>query len=74
VRSGCILWDTTGVRLYGKPRDSDLQKATYSDSYHGNEFKGGVGMCPFGWVIPAPVFTGGSSDTVYMEASGIFAR
>jgi hypothetical protein len=41
------------VRLLGQPSDPDLQKATYSDYYGGCVLKGGVGMCPFGWVIPA---------------------
>jgi hypothetical protein len=70
----CFLWDTTDVRLLGAPSHPDLQKATYSDYYGGCVLKGGVGMCPFGWVIPAPLFTGGIADTDYMTESGIIRK
>jgi hypothetical protein len=70
----CFLWDTTDVRLLGQPSDPDLQKATYSDYYGGCVLKGGVGMCPFGWVIPAPLFTGGIADTAYMDQAEIFRK
>jgi hypothetical protein len=70
----CFLWDTTDVRLLGAPSHPDLQKAAYSNYYGGCVLKGGVGICPFGWVIPAPLFTGDIADTDYMTEAGIFRR
>lgn len=66
------LWDTTDIRLLGKPSNPQLQQLFWNQYYKGNVVKAGVGMTPFGWLMAGPCFTGGQGDTTYLEDSGIY--
>src|SRR3989338_4144895 len=68
------MWDTTDLRLNGKPSNPELQRLFWSQYYSHNVVKVGVGMTPFGWLMAGPAFSGGQSDSDYLEVSGIYER
>jgi hypothetical protein len=67
------MWDTTDAcRFKGVPTDAVFQRATRSEYYHGNGWKGGVGNTPGGQNFAAPLWNMGITDTDYMLKAGIF--
>jgi hypothetical protein len=64
-----IMWDMTNVSAV-KFDDAILQRATYSEYYAENCFKGGVGVQLCGWLVVEDLWGGGVSDTDYNLRSG----
>lgn len=68
------MWDDTNVNLNFKPSRAHNQQLTYSTYYAGNCAKGGVFIQPCGWIGVKCLWVGATSDTQYMEKTGIFER
>lgn len=64
-----IEWDMTSVAAVAFS-DASLQRATFSDYYGMNCFKGGVGIQLCGWVVNDDLWGGGVSDTDYNKRAG----
>lgn len=67
------LWDTTDVRLAGKPSTGGIQSATHNSYYNGNVLHAAVGCTPFGWLMTVQLYPGALLDTDYLEVSGILS-
>jgi DDE superfamily endonuclease len=66
-----IMFDNTNINMY-QPSDAAAQRATYSLYYSGNVGKGACFIQPCGWMGCHDIWTGGVSDTHYMQHSGVF--
>lgn len=64
-----IFWDMTNVSAV-QFSNSDLQRATYSDYYGENCWKGGVGIQLCGWTLVGLLWGGGVSDSEYNSSEG----
>jgi DDE superfamily endonuclease len=65
-----IMWDNTDIEMY-KPSQAEAQRLTYSQYYASNVGKGSVFIQPCGWMGTGEIWTGGVSDTDYMQRSNI---
>ena len=65
-----VQWDNTNVHL-DKPSDARKQRATFSAYYGENCAKGGVFLQLCGWMGVHELWSGGVSDTEYLNKSGI---
>jgi hypothetical protein len=66
-----IMYDNTNVRMK-QPSDAEAQRATYSMYYSGNVGKGAVHIQPCGWMGCNELWSGGVSDTAYMQEEDVF--
>ena len=64
-----IFWDMTNVSAV-QFSNSDLQRATHSDYYGENCWKGGVGVQLCGWLLVGLLWGGGVSDSEYNSNKG----
>lgn len=69
-----VFWDDTDVKFQYKPSAANEQRLTYSSYYAENCAKGGVFIQPCGWMGTEHLWVGATSDTHYMEHSGILDR
>jgi len=65
-----VQWDNTNVSI-GKPSDARKQRATFSSYYGENCAKVGVFLQLCGWMGVHELWSGGVSDTEYLNKSGI---
>ena len=63
------MWDMTNVSAV-KFEAAELQRATFSEYYSENCFKGGVGIQLCGWLVAWDLWGGGVSDTDYNALAG----
>jgi hypothetical protein len=66
-----IMFDNTNI-IIRVPSNADAQRNTYSLYYAGNVGKGAVFIQPCGWMGSHEVWTGGVSDTLYMQKGKVF--
>ncbi len=66
-----VFWDDTNINLNYKPSAAEIEALTYSVYYGSNCAKGGVAIQCAGWIRTQQLYTGGCSDTKYLETSGI---
>ena len=69
-----VMWDDTNIPFTLKPSSAHLQKITYSSYYSMNCAKGGVFLQLCGWMGVEELWVGATSDSYYMEKSGILER
>ena len=72
--SRIVMWDDTNIPFTYQPSTSRNQKITYSSYYAMNCSKGGVFLQLCGWIGVEELWVGATSDSVYMEKSGILKR
>ena len=65
-----VRWDNTNIHI-GKPSDARKQRATFSNYFGENCTKGGVFLQLCGWMGVHELWSGGVSDTEYLNKSGI---
>jgi hypothetical protein len=68
-----IMFDNTKINIR-QPTDAEAQRSTYSVYYAGNVGKGAVFIQPCGWQGSYELWTGGVSDTTYMNDNKIFSH
>jgi hypothetical protein len=66
-----IMFDNTDI-IMQQPTDAEAQRSTYSLYYSGNVGKGAVHIQPCGWIGGYEIWTGGVSDTYYMQHGKVF--
>jgi hypothetical protein len=66
-----VMYDNTNITMK-QPSDAEAQRATYSLYYRGNVGKGAVHVQPCGWIGSSEIWTGGVSDSFYMENGEVF--
>jgi hypothetical protein len=66
-----VMYDNTNIRMM-QPSDAETQRVTYSLYYSGNVGKGAVFIQPCGWMGSHEIWTGGVSDTHYMQNAKVF--
>ena len=66
-----VFWDDTNISFNYKPSDADTQRMTYSAYYGENCAKAGVFVQLCGWGGANHLWAGGTSDTQYLNDSGI---
>jgi hypothetical protein len=66
-----IMYDNTNIKIK-QPSDPETQRTTYSLYYSGNVGKGAVFIQPCGWMGSHEIWTGGVSDTHYMQQAKVF--
>ena len=69
-----VFWDSTNVNFRFKPTSAYEQRITYNSYYSGNCAKGGVFNQPCGWLGTHHLWSGGMSDTMYQEITGILQQ
>jgi hypothetical protein len=62
------MFDNTNINIR-IPSDAEAQRSTYSLYYAGNVGKGACFMQPCGWMGSHEMWTGGVSDSAYMNQS-----
>jgi len=67
-----VMHDMTSLPMM-KARDADLQRLLYNSYYNGCVAKGGIYCQPSGWQGTFELWTGGVSDTQYVDEEKIFA-
>jgi DDE superfamily endonuclease len=65
------MFDNTNI-IIQHPNNADAQRSTYSLYYAGNVGKGAVFIQPCGWMGSHEVWTGGVSDSMYMQQADVF--
>jgi hypothetical protein len=66
-----VMFDNTNI-IIKKPGNAEAQRSTYSVYYAGNVGKGAIFIQPCGWMGSHEVWTGGVSDTMYMQRGKVF--
>ena len=66
-----VFWDDTNVSFQFMPSDANMQRLTYSAYYGHNCAKGGVFVQLSGWGGAHELWAGATSDTQYLNTSGI---
>jgi hypothetical protein len=66
-----IMFDNTNI-IIRQPSDAEAQRSTYPLYYSGNAGKAAVYIQPCGWIGSHEVWTGGVSDTAYMQLGQVF--
>jgi hypothetical protein len=66
-----IMFDNTNI-IVRQPSNADAQRITYSLYYAGNVGKGAVFIQPCGWMGSHEIWSGGVSDTMYMQKGEVF--
>ena len=66
-----VFWDDTNVPFNFMPSDANMQRLTYSAYYGQNCAKGGVFVQLCGWGGANNLWAGATSDTHYLNKSGI---
>ena len=69
-----VMWNDTNIPFTFKPSSAQMQKITYSSYYAMNCAKGGVFLQLCGWMGVEELWVGATSDSYYMEKSGILKR
>jgi hypothetical protein len=64
-----VFWDMTNVSAFAFS-DANLQRASFSDYYGENCWKGGVGIQLCGWMRVGLLWGGGVSDSEYNSSEG----
>ena len=70
--SRITFWDNTNVSFLFQPTTALNQRITYSAYYAGNCAKGGVFIQLCGWMGVSHLWCGATSDSKYMEVTGMF--
>jgi hypothetical protein len=66
-----VMYDNTNIKMT-QPSFAEAQHATYSLYYSGNVGKGAVYVQPCGWIGCNEIWSGGVSDTHYLQYSEVF--
>ena len=69
-----VMWDDTNIPFTYQPSGAQNQKITYSSYYAMNCAKGGVFLQLCGWMGVEELWVGATSDSFYIEKSGILRR